>query len=131
MTDRDTHVRLDDVLGVLDGYSAPSQSMSPISVVDALHEELAGLRARPVPDGGRLIVAELHGTDPGDLAYIEATRNLSSADAVRWAVRIAARELEQRERLARDMSAVMHVDLVDARRYIDGDRDLQATIARE
>jgi hypothetical protein len=134
MTDP-TYVTVEDVLAILDDFVLPAdpaqRPAAPGEVVDALHDLISKMQPRKVPDGGRCIQVELYAGDAGDLYYIEATRNLSGGDALRWAVRIAARELEQRERLARRMASVLQTDLFDTRGYVDTDRDAEAVISKE
>jgi len=122
----ETYVLLADVLAVLDGFTAAGLT-SPASIVDAIYARLQEVRPRPVPDGGRLLVMEVHGKLAGDLNYIEATRNFSAAGSVRWSIDVAAAELVERETISRKLARALHVDLIEARSYVDRDRTSRQT----
>lgn len=127
MTDR-TYVALEDVLALLDDFTLPTGTVGepavPGEIIDQIHDQVSRMQPRAVPDGGRRIQVELSRLHAGDLRYIEATRALSGGDAMRWAIRTAARECEAREHIARSMARVLQVDLAEARDYVDTERDI-------
>ena len=116
----DELISRNDVLALINNLSfVPPRTFS--DAVDELHDAVDALELRPLPDGGRRIAVELYGRPVTDLLWVEATRNLSTTQAVRWLIEAGANEALRMEQTARTMARVLHVQVVEARDYVDAE----------
>lgn len=116
----DELVSRNEVLALINGLSFPP-GVKITEAIDGLYTEVEALELRPLPDGGRRITVELFGPHATDLLWVEATRHLSTTEAVRWLIRAGANEALRMEQTARTMARVLHVPVIEARDYVNAE----------
>jgi hypothetical protein len=116
----DELISRNDVLALINGLAFPP-GVKITEAIDGLYTEVEALELRPLPDGGRRITVELFGVHATDLLWVEATRHLSTTEAVRWLVRAGANEALRMEQTARQMARVLAVPVVEARDYVNAE----------
>lgn len=126
----DELISRNEVLALINALAFPP-GVKISEAIDALYSNVESLELQPLPDGGRRIAVELYGRPVTDLLWVEATRHLSTTQAVRWLIEAGANEALRMEQTARTMARVLHVPVIEARDYVNSEHKRNTLRLRE